>query len=117
MREVILDQTKLKGHVWLKIVWQTGATSEHTVQRRVHTYNDYADLDQLRQRITQLNAAGTMDKEVAQVLNQEGFTAACGCRFQGETVWQLRTRWGIAAGEDQWHCGQSRRAGRMGASR
>jgi DNA invertase Pin-like site-specific DNA recombinase len=96
IREVILDQTKLKGHVWLKIVWHTGATSEHTVKRRVHTYNDYADLAQLRQRITQLNAAGTMGKEVAQVLNQEGFTAACGCRFQGETVWQLRTRWGIA---------------------
>ena len=45
IREVILDQTKLKGHVWLKILWQTGATSEHTVLRRVHTYNDYADLD------------------------------------------------------------------------
>jgi hypothetical protein len=43
-----------------------------------------------------LNAAGTMDKEVAQVLNQEGFTAARGCRFQGETVWLLRVRWGIA---------------------
>jgi DNA invertase Pin-like site-specific DNA recombinase len=97
IREVILDQTKLKGHVWLKIVWHTGATSEHTVKRRVHTYNDYADLAQLRQRITQLNAAGTMDKEVAQVLNQEGFRAARGCRFQGENVWLLRVRWGIAS--------------------
>lgn len=97
IREVILDQTMLKGHIWLKIVWHTGATSEHTVQRRVHTYNDYADLDQLRQRITQLNAAGTMDKEVAQVLNQEGFRAARGCRFQGESVWLLRVRWGIAS--------------------
>jgi hypothetical protein len=56
------------------------------VRRRVHTYKDYADLAQLRQRITQLNAAGTMEKEVAQVLNQEGFRAARGWRFQGESV-------------------------------
>ena len=96
IREVILDQKRITGQVWLKILWQTGATSEHAVQRRVHTYNDYADLDRLRQRITELNAAGKMDKEIAQILNQEGFTAARGCRFQGENVWLLRDRWGIA---------------------
>ena len=45
IREVILDQKRITGHVWLKILWQTGATSEHAVQRRVHTYKDYADLD------------------------------------------------------------------------
>jgi hypothetical protein len=95
IREVILDQKRITGHVWLKILWQTGATSEHAVQRRVHTYKDYADLDRLRQRITELNAAGNMDKEIAQILNQEGFTAARGCRFRGENVWLLRTRWGL----------------------
>ena len=50
----------------------------------------------LRQRITELNAAGKMDKEIAQILNQEGFTTARGCRFRGENVWLLRDRWGIA---------------------
>ncbi len=96
IREVVLDQKRITGHVWLKILWQTSATSEHEVQRRVHTYRGYAVLDRLRQRITELNAAGKMDKEVAEVLNQEGFTAARGCRFRGENVWLLRTRWGIA---------------------
>jgi DNA invertase Pin-like site-specific DNA recombinase len=96
IQEVILDQKRITGHVWLKILWQTGVTSEHAVQRRVHTYRDYADLDHLRQRITELNAAGKMDKEIAQTLNQQGFTAARGCRFRGENVWLLRTRWGIA---------------------
>jgi hypothetical protein len=96
IREVILDQKRITGHVWLKILWQTGATSEHAVQRRVHTYKDYADLDRLRQQITELNAAGKMDKEIAQILNQEGFTTARGCRFRGENVWLLRDRWGIA---------------------
>ena len=96
VREVVLDQKREPGQVWLKIVWQTGATSEHGVQRRVHTYRDYRDLEQLRQRVAALNGAGKMDKEIAAVLNREGFVAARGCAFKGENVWLLRQRWGIA---------------------
>jgi len=50
VREVVLDQKRDRGQVWLKITWQTGAMSEHRLQRRVHTYRDYIDLDRLRQR-------------------------------------------------------------------
>ena len=81
--------------MWLKIVWQTGATSEHHVQRRVHTYRDYIDIDPLRQRIVELNAEHKMDAEIAAILNQEGFVAARGCPFKDQNVWVLRTRWGI----------------------
>ena len=95
VREVVLDQRRLQGQVWLKIVWQTGATSEHRLQRRVRAYRDYIDLERLRQRIADLNAAGRMDKEIATVLNREGLVAARGCAFKGENVWLLRTRWGI----------------------
>ena len=95
IREVVLDQKRAPGQVWLKIVWQTGVTSEHHVQRRVHTYHDYIDLERLRQRVTTLNGAGMMDKEIAAVLNREGFVAARGCRFTGENVWLLRKRWGL----------------------
>jgi DNA invertase Pin-like site-specific DNA recombinase len=95
IREVVLDQKRLLGQVWLKILWQTGATSEHSLQRRVHTYRDYIDLERLRRRVTALNSAGKMDKEIAAVLNREGFVAARGCIFQGENVWLLRKRWGI----------------------
>jgi hypothetical protein len=95
VREVVLDQRRLQGQVWLKIVWQTGATSEHRLQRSVRAYRDYIDLERLRQRITDLNAAGKMDKEIATMLNREGFVAARGCAFKGENVWLLRTRWGI----------------------
>jgi hypothetical protein len=76
-------------------VWQTGATSEHHVQRRVRGYHDYINSDQLRQRIAALNAAGKMDKEIATILNREGFITARGGDFRGENVWLLRTRWGI----------------------
>jgi DNA invertase Pin-like site-specific DNA recombinase len=95
IREVILDQRRAHGQVWLKIVWQTGATSEHRLQRRVHAYRNYFDLERLRRRITELNGAGKMDKEIAAILNQEGFVTARGCAFQGENVWLLRTRWKI----------------------
>jgi DNA invertase Pin-like site-specific DNA recombinase len=95
VREVSLDQKRQRGQVWLKIVWQTGAVSEHHLQRRVHTYRDYIDVDRLRQRITELNAVGKMDKEIAAILNQEGFVAARGCTFKGENVWSLRQRWDI----------------------
>jgi hypothetical protein len=96
VHEVVLDQKRAPGQVWLKIVWQTGATSEHRLQRRVHTYRDYIDLDRLRQWIMELNTAGKMDKEIAVILNQEGFVAARGCAFKGENVWLLRKRWNIA---------------------
>ena len=96
VREVALDQKRAPGQVWLKILWQTGATSEHRVQRRVHTYRDYRDLEQLRRRVAALNGAGKMDKEIATALNREGFVAARGCTFKGENVWLLRKRWGIA---------------------
>jgi DNA invertase Pin-like site-specific DNA recombinase len=95
VREVVLDQKRMRGQVWMKIVWQTGATSEHCLQRRVRSYQDYVDLDRLRRRIEHLNAAGKMDKEIATILNQEGFVAARGCAFKNENVWLLRTRWGI----------------------
>lgn len=95
IREVVLDQKRTRGQVWFKIVWWTGATSEHHVQRRVHTYRDYIDVDRLRQRIIELNAEHKMDGEIAAILNQEGFVAARGCAFKGENVWLLRTRWGI----------------------
>jgi DNA invertase Pin-like site-specific DNA recombinase len=95
VREVGLDQKRQRGQVWLKIVWQTGAVSEHHLQRRVHTYRDYIDADRLRQRITELNATGKMDKEIAAILNQEGFVAARGSVFKGENVWLLRKRWNI----------------------
>src|SRR5260370_27485336 len=96
VQEVALDQKRDRGQVWLKIAWKTRAISEHRLQRRVHTYRDYIDLDRLRQRITELNAARKMDKEIATILNREGFVAARGCKFKGENVWLLRKRWNIS---------------------
>lgn len=95
VREVILDQKRTLGQVRLRIVWQTGAISDHCLQRRVQAYRDYVDVEGLRRRITELNAIGKMDKEIAEILDREGFVGAHGCAFKGGNVWLLRTRWGI----------------------
>ena len=69
--------------MWLRIVWQTGATSEHRLQRRVHTDRDYIDIGRLRKRIVELNAAGKMDKEIAAILNRESLRRCSRLCVQG----------------------------------
>jgi hypothetical protein len=96
IQEVILDQKRSRGRVWIKIIWQTGAVSEHQVQRRVHSYDDdYSNIDHLRRRVTQLNASGLMDRQIADILNTEQVTPARGRHFTYENVWLMRKRWGI----------------------
>jgi hypothetical protein len=62
---VVLDGKRARGLVWTQITWQTGATTEHWVQRRVLSYAEYADLEQLEQRGRELHAAGRMDAAIA----------------------------------------------------
>jgi len=95
VREVALDQKRERGLVWMRITWQTGATSEHRLRRSVQGYAQYASTGQLEQRIRELNAAGMMDREIAAVLNAEGAATAHGTSFAGENVHVCRKRWGI----------------------
>lgn len=97
IQEVLLDQKSDHGQVRIKIIWQTGAISEHKIARHVRSYNDYADYDLLRRRITELNANGLMDKQIAAVLNKEGIASARRCSFTYANIWVLRKRWGLHA--------------------
>jgi len=96
LKEVVLDQRRERGQVWIRIVWQTGATSEHRIQRCVHAYTDYAALERLQARVRELNAAQKMDGEIATILNAEGLVSARGRPFSGAEIHLLRKRWGIA---------------------
>ena len=95
VHDVVLDQKRERGLVWMRITWQTGATNEYQMQRRVRSYADCSSAEQLRQRVQDLNAAGKMDQEVADILNAEGIISARGVPFRGETVHLLRKQWGI----------------------
>ena len=96
IKEVALDQKRRRGHVWIRIVWQTGSTSDHWLQRTVQSYAHHADQDRLRQRIIELNSQQRMDGEIACILNAEAFRTAHGPPFSGGMVHQLRKRWQIA---------------------
>jgi DNA invertase Pin-like site-specific DNA recombinase len=95
IKEITLDQKRRRGYVWIRIVWQTGATSEHWFQRTVQSYAQHADQDQLRQRIVELNSLQKMDSEIAAILNSEQFRTAHGPPFSGKMVHLLRKRWRI----------------------
>ena len=95
VRDVALDQKRERGMVWLRIAWQTGAASEHRLQRKVRSYADCAGTDLLERRVRELNAAGRMDYEIAAILNAEGAMSARGTPFLHGTVHLLRKEWGI----------------------
>ena len=96
IKEVVLDQHRERGRVWIRMVWQTGATSEHSIRREVRAYTDYADLDHLAARLRALVADRKMDGEIAAILNTEGLLSARGRQFSGGEIHLLRKRWGIA---------------------
>ena len=110
VQEVTLDQKRRRGYVWIRIIWQTGAASEHWRQRNVQSYAQHADQDRVRQRIIELNALWKMDHEIAAILNLEGLRTAHGPPFSGKMVHQLRKKWriptvkinGTAANPPQW---------------
>jgi hypothetical protein len=83
VKEVTLDQKRRRGYVWIRIVWQTGSTSEHWLHRTVHSYAQHADQDGLRQRIIELNGQQKMDGEIADILNYSATVRMCGERQQG----------------------------------
>ena len=95
VREVALDQKRERGLVWMRITWQTGATSEHKLRRRVQSYAQYASATELERRIRELNATGMMDREIAAALNADGISTARITPFVGENVHLCRKRWNI----------------------
>lgn len=95
IRDATLDQSRDSGLVSIRITWQTGATSEHEVQRRVQSYSNCVSTPVLERRIRELAKAGKFDREIAAVLNAEGIMSARGVPFQSTNVHVLRRRFGI----------------------
>ena len=96
VREVALDQKREHGRVWMRVIWQTGVTSEHRLRRRVQGYAHCADAQALEHTVRELNGAGMMDREIAAALNVQGLRTAHATAFTGGNVHACRKRWGIA---------------------
>jgi hypothetical protein len=96
IRDVIVDGKRAHGQVWVQINWQTGAYEEFCYTRSVRSYEASADVDALKQRIRELNAAQLIDAQIATALNAQGYrTARLHRPFRGGTVWLLREKWDI----------------------
>jgi DNA invertase Pin-like site-specific DNA recombinase len=95
IKEVILDQRPTSGQVWVRVIWQTGAVSEHRIRRNVNSYRNYADIAALESRVRDLVGAQKIDREIATTLNAEGLPSARGRPFSGGEVHLLRKRWNI----------------------
>ena len=91
--EVAVDQRRAKGMVWMRLLWQTGATTEHWIMRRTQSYAAAAHAEQIENRIRELNAQGCMDARIAAILNDEGLPNSRGGAFDNGTIHLLRKRW------------------------
>jgi DNA invertase Pin-like site-specific DNA recombinase len=95
VENIIVDQHRKKGKVWFQVNWKTGAISEHWYVCRVRSYADYAERDQLEQRVRELHAQGRMDDEIANTLNEEGFRTPHRQLFNSKLLWILRKKMGL----------------------
>jgi uncharacterized protein YndB with AHSA1/START domain len=101
IREVILDQTRAKEKIWLQLNWQTGAITQHWLTRPVTRYHDLGNLNDLRQRLQTLKAAGMSDQAITTQLNAEGFRASHGGPLTRISIGYLRHRWGIESARQE----------------
>ena len=95
VQEVIGDQKRFRGKVWLQLNWQTGASSEHEISRHAVSYREPSEGERVQERIGQLHAQRQTDRQIAEVLNTEGYCTTYGQRFRPQNLWDLRGKWGV----------------------
>lgn len=95
VKEVIVDQKRLWGKVWFQINWQTGASSEHEIVRHAVSYHEHADGERVQERIAQLHAQQQTDRQIAAVLNAEGYRTTYGQPFRAQNIGYLREKQGL----------------------
>ncbi len=91
-------------HVDVTIHWHEGFISQHELLRPVRSYQQLTAASQLRQRVTELRRSGSTSKQIAQRLNQEGYSPPQRRNlFRREQVWQLLKRYGLTKKLDAVH--------------
>jgi DNA invertase Pin-like site-specific DNA recombinase len=101
VRDVIMDRSRAPEQVWLQINWQTGATTQQWVQRRLTRYGERGNVETLRQRLQGFKATGMKDQVIATRLSEEGYTTSHGGPLTAGAVWYLRKRWGITSARQE----------------
>jgi len=93
------------------ICWQGGFASQHEIKRPLREYTDLRDYNRLVERVTSLREKGTFLRDIARILNEEGFQRPwCKRPFSKAAVRDLLSRRGIGQdkrvitqlGENEW---------------
>ena len=82
LKDVILDQRPASGQVWIRVIWQTGAVSEHKIRRNVNSYRDYADIVRLEARVRDLSRC----KKSTAKSQRRSMPKACCLRTDGRSA-------------------------------
>lgn len=100
VEKVVVHVERDSEYVGVTIHWQGGFTSRHEVVRPVRSYEQLRDLDRLMDRIAALRDEGFTTAQIADALNQEGFSPPKRRRgFFPDLVRQLMVRRGLARPE------------------
>ena len=80
---VLLDNGRQRGQTWLQINCTPVRRPSIGARRRVRSYTDQADGEQIEKPVRTLHAEGMMDAAVATTLNAHGFRTSHGQLFRG----------------------------------
>jgi hypothetical protein len=97
VERVIVHVQPASEYVDVILHWHGGFTSRHTILRPVRTFRQLRDYKSLLDRLKQLRRAGRTAAQIAEQLNQEGFTPPRRRgKFIKESVRQLLSRYGLS---------------------
>lgn len=110
---VVVHVCRDSEYVDVTLCWHGGYTSQHTIVRPVQSYARLRDYQRLLERLVQLRRTWHSAPQIAEILNQEGFSPPRRHRagFCPETVRQLLCRCGLTkerigkgrhAGDEWW---------------
>ena len=101
IKDVQLDRKREVGYVWMRVNWQTGATSEHRIRRQVNRYKELPEAKALEHRLRELKGEGLRDVDIVPILNAEGHKASNGGPITKASIYHLREIWDIESAKQE----------------
>jgi DNA invertase Pin-like site-specific DNA recombinase len=99
VEKVVVDVEQNSEHVPVTIHWHGGFTSQHEIIRPVKCFSQLRDRDRFFERLVELRREGCTAKQIAQRLQEEGFSPPMRCRrgFHPENIRKMLYERGVNA--------------------
>jgi hypothetical protein len=86
----VIIRRPARDQVTIRIVWLSGAYSDHTTLTPIHRDRDVSNYDQLVERVEQLWQQGYNDEQIAEQLSYEGYHSARSNHVTPKSVMKIR---------------------------